>query len=48
MYGQAGYDARGPTADAAQLGITKKQLDNAVCLGRVNLRSKLSKAAREL
>jgi hypothetical protein len=30
------------------LGISKKQLDNAICSGRVNLRSKLVKAAREL
>lgn len=31
-----------------KLGITKKQLDNAICSGRVNLRSKLVKAARDL
>jgi hypothetical protein len=30
-----------------QLGITKKQIHNATCSGRVNLRSKLVKAARQ-
>jgi hypothetical protein len=30
-----------------QLGITKKQIHNAICSGRVNLRSKLVKAARQ-
>lgn len=38
---------RCPSADE-KLGITKKQLDNAICSGRINLRSKLVKAAREL